>query len=73
MHVVSFFKSDHSAPSGGRLNFRKKTDLTLQTFIYVDEGFSKTVWQNSMRHMFKSEQSNSVFLLKCNLPPGGAA
>ena len=23
--------------------------LALQTFIYVDEGFSKSVWQNSMR------------------------
>ena len=49
MHVVSFLKSDYSAPSGGRINFSKNTDLTLQTFIYVDEGFSITVRQNSIR------------------------
>ena len=27
MHVVRFLKSDHSAPSGGRLNFGKNTDI----------------------------------------------
>ena len=48
MHVVQFLKSDHSVPSSGTLNFSKNTDLTLQTFIYLDEGFSKIVLQNSM-------------------------
>ena len=33
---------------------------------------TKFLW-NLHPHMPKSEQSNSVFLLKCNLPPGGTA
>ena len=50
MHVVRSLKSDHSAASGGTSNFTVKIQvLALQTCIYVDEGFSKTVWQNSIR------------------------
>ena len=32
MHVVRFLKSDHSAPSGGRLNFSKNTDIGSSDF-----------------------------------------
>ena len=49
MHVVRFLKSDHSAPPGGRLNFQQKTILSDQTLTHVDDSFSKTVGQNSIR------------------------
>ena len=46
------FKSDHSAPSGGTLNFSKNFGtsgiLALQTLICVDQDCSKMLWQNSM-------------------------
>ena len=32
MHIVRFLKSDHSAPSGGRLNFSKNTDIGRSDF-----------------------------------------
>ena len=49
MHIVRFLKSDHSAPSGGRLKLSKNMAFALLTFIYVDTGFSKTAKENSMR------------------------
>ena len=32
MHVVQFLKSDHLAPSGGRLNFCQNTDIGSSDF-----------------------------------------
>ena len=43
MHVVQFFKSDHSEPSGGRLNFEVFTVFIMHDFVCVHAGFSETV------------------------------
>ena len=42
MHVVRFFKLDHSAPSGGRSNFSKITDFATSYFHLCGKRFLKT-------------------------------
>ena len=41
MHVVQLLKSDHSAPSGGRLNFGKNTDFCTSDFHLCGRRFHK--------------------------------
>ena len=41
MHMVQLLTSDHSAPSGGRLNFGKNTDFCTSDFPISGRSFHK--------------------------------
>ena len=67
MHVVQFLKSDHLAPSGGRLNFGKNTDIGSSDFdtcgcrflrIYMAE-FNET-WYNNYIEGVDSAQCSTL-------------
>ena len=52
MQVVQFFKSDHSAPSGGTLNSSKNTDFRTSDFHLCGRRFLKNCMAefNETRH-----------------------
>ena len=75
MHVLQLLKSDHSVPSGGRLNFGKKTDFCISDFHLCGRRFLKNckaefneTWKNiyiegvvdAYCSIFKIEQSAST-------------
>ena len=56
MHVVSFLKSGHSAPSGGTLNFSKNSDFGASDLHVCGQRFLK----NCMAEFDETKQNNYI-------------
>ena len=65
MHVVRFLKSDHSAPSGGRLNLNKNSDFGTSDFHLCGRRFLKSCLAefNETMHNNYMEGANDARLL----------
>ena len=66
VHVVRFLKLDHSAPSGGRLNFSKKTDIGSSDFDTCGRRFLRN-YMAEFNEMCYNNYIEGVVSARCSI------